>query len=337
MQMSYAQRLEDYHLDQVFADCTTGFYIDIGAGHPVADNVSYWFYLKGWRGLVVEPQDALIELYPRVRPRDIAVRTVVGRNEGEIDFHVVAGLHGLSTAVAANTGTARALGAKIDTVRLPITTLGALTARHGIEAVDFLKIDVEGAEADVLAGADWRRCRPRVILLEALAPGNLEASWQAWEPMLTAAGYRYVFFDGLNRFYVAEEAQHLAARFPKEPAPWDRVQHLYDWGHADRRTDHADHGLARALVEGFLANLPRLDLPEIRKLLIRACGTNDQPKTSAEIEKLLFGNAEYPGVSPAAPSGDLDKLYAALMDSDRFRAALARIACTYDGGHIIEQ
>jgi ribonucleotide monophosphatase NagD (HAD superfamily) len=61
MQLSYAQNLEDYHLDLVFAGQDAGTYVDVGGGHPVADNVSFWFYLKGWRGLIVEPQRALAE------------------------------------------------------------------------------------------------------------------------------------------------------------------------------------------------------------------------------------------------------------------------------------
>jgi hypothetical protein len=59
MQLSYAQNLEDYHLDLAFAGQQMGTYVDVGGGHPVADNVSFWFYLKGWRGLIVEPQQAL--------------------------------------------------------------------------------------------------------------------------------------------------------------------------------------------------------------------------------------------------------------------------------------
>ena len=70
MQLSYAQNLEDYHLDLVLGDQPTGTYVDVGGGHPVADNVSFWFYLKGWSGLVVEPQQGLADAYAGVRPRD---------------------------------------------------------------------------------------------------------------------------------------------------------------------------------------------------------------------------------------------------------------------------
>ena len=80
MDLSYAQNLEDYHLSLAFAGQTTGTYIDVGAGHPIADNVSFWFYERGWQGIVVEPQPELVALYQRLRPRDLAIRGLLGRH-----------------------------------------------------------------------------------------------------------------------------------------------------------------------------------------------------------------------------------------------------------------
>jgi FkbM family methyltransferase len=338
MRLSYAQRLEDYHLDLVFAGLRTGFYIDVGGGHPVADNVSYWFYLKGWRGLVIEPQQRLADLYAHIRPRDITVCGLAGRHDGEADFHVVDRLHGLSTTLEGHARAAAGLGTTYTTVKAPIRTLATLCAEHRVAAVDFLKIDVEGAEADVLAGADWSRVRPRAVVVEAAAPGASAEDWRAWEPVLLANRYRFAFFDGLNRFYVAEECAALAARFPPEPAPWDRVEHLWDFGRALDRPDHFDHALARRLVEGFLAALPMLDRDLLARLLCRTPDGAPMPDESAEaVAALLFGTAEFPGASPALPPGmDHNHLIRELMDSDRFRAALGRIAASYDGGHLPE-
>src|SRR5947199_7691751 len=96
MELSYSQNLEDYHLSLAFAGQRTGSYIDVGAGHPIADNVSSWFYERGWQGIVVEPQPNLIELYARLRPRDIRVCGLIGSRCGTADFHVFDRLHGLS-------------------------------------------------------------------------------------------------------------------------------------------------------------------------------------------------------------------------------------------------
>lgn len=333
MRLSYAQRLEDTHLDQIFAGQSTGFYIDIGGGHPVADNVSFWFYLKGWRGLVVEPQRALADLYAHVRPRDTTVCALVGQTDGEAQFHIVDRFHGLSTTIEAHARVAAEYGAGFTTERRPVHRLASLAKTHGVGTVDFLKIDVEGAEADVLAGGDWAQCRPRVILIEAIAPVSMAESWGAWEPALLANGYRFVLFDGLNRFYVAEEAHAaLKDRFPAEPKPWDSVGHLYDCGHADVRADHPDHALARRLVDGFLAALPALDPALVRRLLARP---GPLPE-GAELARLLLGSAEYPGPAVDGSGSDAEDHLRRLMDSDRFRAALGRIASTYDGGHIME-
>jgi FkbM family methyltransferase len=143
MKLSYAQNLEDYHLDLVFADQPTGTYVDVGGGHPVADNVTFWFYLKGWRGLVVEPQQALADVYAGVRPRDRTVSCLAGRADGEAEFHVVDKLHGFSTMVREHAAGASQFGAGYTTIRKPVRTLSSLCAEAGLTGIDFLKIDVE--------------------------------------------------------------------------------------------------------------------------------------------------------------------------------------------------
>src|SRR6185503_1224870 len=142
MQISYAQNLEDYHLDLLFGDQPAGTYVDIGGGHPVADNVSFWFYLKGWRGLIVEPQQALAEIYAHVRPRDRTVCCLAGRSDGDTEFHVVDKLHGFSSTVREHAAGAGSFGAGFKTVRCPVRTLSGLLNEAAITTIDFLKIDV---------------------------------------------------------------------------------------------------------------------------------------------------------------------------------------------------
>ncbi len=310
MPLSYTQNLEDYHLSLAFAGQRSGFYIDVGGGHPVADNVSFWFYERGWRGVVVEPQPELAALYARVRPRDIVERAVIGRVGGEIDFHVVERLHGFSTTVEKFARQAEAFGASYKTVRLPVMTLAELCARHAPAEIDFLKIDVEGGEADVIMGADWGRFRPKVVVAEAITPGSNQPAWHEWEPFLIANGYRFALFDTLNRFYVAQEQSEVFARMPKERAPWDCARHMYEIGRAPENKDHPDHALAKELARGFWASLPYLEPALIARLLSRA----------------------------RAQGADADlAALAAAVDTDAFRAALGRIACGYDGGQIIDE
>src|SRR6267142_854353 len=122
MELSYTQNLEDYHLSLAFAGRKSGTYIDVGAGHPLAE---------------------LADLYARLRPRDTAVCGLVGRKNGEIDFHVVDRLHGFSTTVEHVARKAQQFGAGYRTVRTPVMTLAQLCAAHDLNEIDFLKIDVE--------------------------------------------------------------------------------------------------------------------------------------------------------------------------------------------------
>ncbi len=325
MQLSYAQNLEDYHLDLVFADTPRGTYVDVGGGHPVADNVTFYFYLKGWRGLVVEPQEDLAVIYAGVRPRDNIVSCLAGRENGEIDFHVVDGLHGLSSAVKSNAQAATQYGAAFKTIRKRVRRLSDLIDESGLGAVDVLKIDVEGAEADVLAGLDLARHRPRVVVVEAVNPNNPEAVVDAWEPTLIGNGYQFTFFDNLNRFYVAKEHAGLAVRFPKEPAAWNAVAHLWDCGRALERADHPDRRLADVLAAGLMAELPNLDPALLQRLVARGLAASRDVTPES-----LRGTAELPRAATAA--SDLKDLLA----SDDLRAAIGRIACMYDGGHLME-
>jgi FkbM family methyltransferase len=330
MQLSYAQNLEDYHLDLVLGDQPEGTYVDVGGGHPVADNVSFWFYLKGWRGLVVEPQQALADIYKGVRPRDHTVSCIAGRAEGEAEFHVVDRLHGFSSTVREHAAGATQFGAAYTTVRKPVRPMAVLCAEAGLTRIDFLKIDVEGAEADVIAGMDLVRWRPRVVVVEAVAPGSMNEAWETWEPGLKAAGYRFAFFDRLNRFYVADEAAELAQRFPPEPTPWDRVRHLWDCGRAPQMTDHPDHKLAWVLQAGLFSVLPTLDPTLIELLMARGLeATGERPFSPGYADELV-GTAELP--RPRSPVADL----AGLVRTDELRAALGRIACHYDGGFVGE-
>lgn len=344
MDLSYAQNLEDFHLARAFEGQRDGFYIDVGAGHPVADNVSCWFYLQGWRGLVVEPQASLASLYAHVRPRDIAIQSLVGAQEGEVDFHVVDRLHGFSTIHAEVAAGAQAFGVGYETQRLPMTTLAALAQRHALTRVDFLKIDVEGAEADVLAGNDWQRLRPRIVVLEAVAPGSMAEAHQGWEPMLLAQNYEFVLFEGLNRFYVAREDEALLARFPRSKADWTVVPHLGHTNRAPFREDHPDHAFARDLTGCLMAVLPRLD----RDLIVDALTAQMDPHLLAQVPDAAMRQAAIDRLFPGPPFADarhglasleastMRDFYRALVDSDAFRVLTGRLAMSWDGGQILD-
>ena len=233
-----------------------------------------------------------------MRPRDTVVSGLIGARSGSATLFVVDRLHALTTTVETYADNAKKYGADVQSITAPAMTLAELCASHDVDVIDFLKIDVEGAEADVIAGGDWRRYRPKVVVVEAIKPLSEEPAWDAWEGMLLAQGYKFALFDTLNRFYVADEHPDILARLPSERAPWDAVRHMYEIGRAVENAAHPDHQLALALVHGFLARLPQL-APELlasfldRRVNFRAM-TSGPWSACSRMRRFACGSAELP-------------------------------------------
>jgi FkbM family methyltransferase len=207
--LSYAQNGEDVVLNRLFTGQPAGQYVDIGANHPVVDSVTKHFSLRGWRGVNVEPLPAFHALLCEDRPLDTNLQAAVSDQPGPTTLFAFDDRHhGLSTLSPA---TARAVAVPATELVVDTLTLAEVLGEHTRGPVDFLKIDVEGFEAEVIRSGDWAASRPRVVVVEATAPRTTTPTHEAWEPVLLAAGYRCTLFDGLNRFYAqADDDQALA-------------------------------------------------------------------------------------------------------------------------------
>jgi FkbM family methyltransferase len=332
--ISYAQRFEDMHLLRAFGQ-TSGFYIDIGSGHPVYDNVSFAFYLRGWGGITVEPNPWLTQLSEAVRPRDIAIGSLVGERPGQATYYLVEDFHGLSTTVEDHArAAARQYGKRSRAMTMPVTTLGALCEQHAPPAIDFLKIDVEGAEREVLLGGDWRRFRPRVVVLEALAPVTMAPAWGGWESLLLSHGYAFAYFDGLNRYYVADEHAALAGGLAAAPAAFEGAIPFRQFKPALDDASHPDHSLARLLSGEDMLRLPLVSFDALAERLTSGLDPASldrpaQPSDIAAAHHRLFGIAATPDwmkMLRLAPGATIGDLYRSAVATAPFRAACGRIS-----------
>lgn len=223
-----------------------GFYIDVGAADPVDFSVTKLFYDHGWHGINLEPQPAYFALLSAARPHDINLQLAAGRAAASHTFHEIDGT-GLSTFDAEIAARHRANGWTVVEKTVDALPLADICQLHRPDGpIHFLKIDVEGAEGDVLAGADFRRFRPWIVLVEATLPLSQEES-HSWEPMLTSQGYSFVWFDGLNRFYLADEMKdELGKHFQIQPNVFDSFQAPV---HLLQRAEHAEQELQQARAQ----------------------------------------------------------------------------------------
>ncbi|HEY1459959.1 MAG TPA: FkbM family methyltransferase [Casimicrobiaceae bacterium] len=218
--ISYAQNYEDVVLWRVLKDVPRGFYIDVGAQDPDVDSVTRAFYDRGWSGINVEPVQKYYEMLCRARPRDINLNVLAGAHDAEREFYEIAET-GLSTVDSSIAEIHQAAGRHAVLRRVPQRPLSAIWQERVTGDVQFLKIDAEGAEREVLEGAALDRHRPWIVLVEAVAPLSQAAAHDAWEQCLAGADYVFAYFDGLNRFYVAREKSDLMPRLAVPPNFFD--------------------------------------------------------------------------------------------------------------------
>lgn len=172
---SYSQSGEDMILRQLFDDKKKGFYVDVGAYHPKVFSNTYYFYKKGWRGINIEPNRKGWEALERVRVRDINLNLGVGKEKkmGICDDG------------------ARSKLVKGDGVK--VKTLEGILDEYlpkGVE-IDFLSVDTEGMDEEVLESNNWNKYFPDVVLVES----------EGGRKLLERKGYVLVGLTGLTKIY----------------------------------------------------------------------------------------------------------------------------------------
>ena len=217
---SYAQNFEDVILWRALRQVEGGFYIDVGAQDPVEDSVSLGFYEKGWRGVHVEPTLHYAEKLRAARPDETVIQAAIASDAGLLHFYEIAET-GLSTGDETQAQHHRDAGFTVRETDVPCMPLGALLDRFADRPIHWLKIDVEGLEQQVLESWGDSPVRPWIVVVEAVVPGTPVPSHESWDRLVTAKGYKAVYFDGLNRYYLSDEHKDLAGRFNAGPNVFD--------------------------------------------------------------------------------------------------------------------
>jgi len=219
--ISYAQNFEDVMLERIYKEQSTGFYIDVGAWDDVTDSVTKHFYEKGWHGINVEPVPIYFTKHQQSRMRDINLNIALLDKPGTITLYAIPGT-GLSTFDANHAEDHKARGFQVEERQVEVRTLEAICDEYVKDTpIDFLKVDTEGTELQVLQGGNWTRFRPRVLVIESTLPLSQTLSYGEWEAFILEQGYIYAYFDGLNRFYVRQEESDLLRHFSCPPNVFD--------------------------------------------------------------------------------------------------------------------
>ena len=207
--ISYAQNFEDLLLSGVFRNIENGFYVDVGANHPVHDSVTKVFYDRGWSGINVEPNPKLHAELSQQRPRDVNLMLGLASQPGSLAFRSYDAFDGMSSFSrdARENISLMYPNATYTDSHVEISSLSQILLAHRPSGeIHFLKIDVEGMELEVLLGNSWKHYRPWMLCIEQTQD---TARRSAISKFLEEYSYTNVFFDGINDFHVASEKRDI--------------------------------------------------------------------------------------------------------------------------------
>lgn len=204
--VTFSEYLEDYILFSIFYDVKNGFYIDIGANDPNLCSVTKAFYLRGWHGINIEPLPDKYKSLQLNRKKDINLNICIGKIEGNGTFYLQ---RGLSTLIK------KYIRKKKKHINIKINTMKNVCRKYvpNNKELQFVKIDVEGGEKEVLLGYDFENYRPKVFCIEATYPCTRIPSHKLWEKILIDNDFSFGYQYKVNRFYFDKRIKGLKERF----------------------------------------------------------------------------------------------------------------------------
>lgn len=210
--LTYSSHGEDVVLAAIYAEHggmpDAGFYVDVGAYHPTAVSNTALLHAAGWRGINIEPNPVMAEHLERLRPGDITLRQAAGTPRRRADllfFGDWASSNTLDPDFAKMISTDQDVPIE-RLVPTEVVPLAEVFTEHvpPDTNIDFLTVDVEGLDVEVLESNDWTRYRPRVVAVEDLTMRLEEPSESAAFRLLRSLGYRLVSHAVKTSFYLQD-------------------------------------------------------------------------------------------------------------------------------------
>ena len=166
--ISYSYGSVDLLLEHIFKNQSHGFYIDVGCQHPVMNNNTYLFYKKGWNGINIDLDKKNIDLFNFYRKRDLNLNFAISSQEGERDLFFYHDKSAINTVEKSVANYQRAQVKEIKKVKTKTLNSIIENSKFNNLTIDFVSIDVEGHELDVIKGFDLKKYKPKVVIIEFL-------------------------------------------------------------------------------------------------------------------------------------------------------------------------
>jgi FkbM family methyltransferase len=191
--ISYSLSSVDLIVDYIFKYKNDGLYIDVGCQHPISNNNTYILYKKGWNGINIDLDKKNIDLFNISRPDDTNINTAVSDKSGNVNLFYYHDGSPINTINSQNADYQKNKFKKIKLIKSE--TLNKILANINFnKKVDYLNIDVEGHELNVLKGFNILKYRPSIISIEYLdyEMKKLELKNNNLENIINSNIYKYL-------------------------------------------------------------------------------------------------------------------------------------------------
>ena len=163
---SYSLFQEDLFIQNYFKNKSKGFYIDVGCYHPLDGNNTNLLHKKGWNGINLDINFYSIELFNFLRKKDVNIHSGISRKKDELTMYYRKEINMLNTLDEKIAKIHFRNGFKKKNVQ--VNTLNFFISRYfkKLKKIDFLNIDVEGVELNVLKSLNFKQYKPQLICVE---------------------------------------------------------------------------------------------------------------------------------------------------------------------------
>jgi len=166
--ISFSKSGDDIQLMKLINNNAPGVYVDIGCWHPIKASNTYFFHLRKWKGICIDPNPKLKSLYKKYRPSDNFINAGIGDSETLLKYYMLE--ESSMNTFSYDFVEKQKLESKVmNTINVPVYNLKDILDKNLKEndRLDFFDVDVEGLDLEVLKTNDWNKYRPKVVVVES--------------------------------------------------------------------------------------------------------------------------------------------------------------------------
>ena len=154
----YGEFGEDVFINRIFKDIKIGRYVDVGCYHPFKGSLTAQLYKKGWNGINIDLSKSSIDLFNIARKKDINLNLAISDFDGETNYYENSPINQQNSLIKDNDDQIK--------IKIQCKRLSSILLENHYDNFEYLNIDVEGSEQNVINGIDLGKYRPILITIE---------------------------------------------------------------------------------------------------------------------------------------------------------------------------